>query len=408
MSRPGVVVTGVGLVSAAGIGVADNWRRVVAGEPTAARDPALVGCPIDFACRVPGFDASGLLGDRRAETADRFTQLAIVAAEEAMAHAGLGPDGADPTRFGVVLGTVAGGTATMEAQQAKLLREGPEAVSVRTMTMGLVSMAAGELSIRFGLRGVTMTVATACASGTNAIGIARDLIRSGKLDVALAGGADSPLTPLHSAAFHRLGALSRRTDQPLAASRPFAASRDGFVLGEGAGVLVLESDAHARARGATRLAEIAGYGTTADAYHVTRPAPAGTGAIRAMLDALTDSGLEAGDIDYVNAHGTSTRRNDEVESAAIAAVLGDGVAVSSTKGVTGHPFGAAGALEAGYSVLALRDSLLPPTANLTDPDPCVTVDLVAGAARGAKVRAVMSNSFGFGGHNACLVITAPR
>lgn len=407
MSPSPITITGMGLVSAAGIGVADNWRRVVAARPTAARHPALAGHPVDFACRVPDFHPAALLGERRAEYTDRFTQLALVAAREALTHARLRPADTDLTRFGVVLGTLAGGTATMETQQDRLLHGGAAAVAARTLPMGLTSSAAGELSIHFGLLGTTMTVVTACASGATAIGVARDLIRSGTLDVALAGGTESPITPLQAAAYHRLGALSRRTHDPLGASRPFTASRDGFVLGEGAGILVLENDAHARARGAPRLANVAGYGATADSHHAVRPEPTGDGARRAVLAALADAQIGADDVGYVNAHGTSTRLNDAVEGAVVAKVFGEAVAVSSTKGVTGHTLGAAGALEAGYSVLALRDSILPPTANLTDPDPGIAVDLVAGAARHTHVHAVVSNSFGFGGHNACLVLTHP-
>ncbi|MFD5554637.1 beta-ketoacyl-[acyl-carrier-protein] synthase family protein [Streptomyces sp. NPDC127068] len=405
MSVSEVHVIGLGLVSGAGIGVDENWRRVVGAEATAARDSALVGCPVDFGCRVPGFEPAKLLGPQRAETTGRFAQLALVAAREALAHARLRPEQTDTARFGVVLGTVAGGTGAMEDGQSWLLRAGPGGVPVRTMTTGLVSSAAGEVAIQFGLRGMALTIATACASGTAAIGTARDLIRSGRLDVALAGGADSPLTPLYSAAFDRLRALSRRTDDPVTASRPFDMERDGFVLGEGAGMLVLESESHARDRAAPGLARIAGYASTTDGYHAVRPDPQGTGARRAMVEALADADLAAREVGHVNAHGTSTRRNDEVEAAAIAAVFGTDVAVSSTKGVIGHTFGAAGAIEAACAVLALRHALVPATANLVVPDPSTDIDLVIGSARSQRLEAVLSNSFGFGGYNASLVFT---
>ncbi|KOG85176.1 beta-ketoacyl-[acyl-carrier-protein] synthase family protein [Streptomyces varsoviensis] len=413
MSAPRVIVTGMGLISAAGIGAEANWRRIVAGEPTALHAPGLDGCPVDFGCAVPDFDPAEHLGRSRAEALDRYAQLAMVAAEEAMDSAGVAvreptersAGTTDPARIGVVLGSLAGGTATIEAQQTQLERHGPTAVAGRTIPLGLVSSAAGALSARFGLLGASMSVTTACASGTTAIGTARDLIRTGALDVALAGGADAPLTPLNAAAYDRLRALSRRGDYPPAASRPFSATRDGFVLGEGAGFVVLESEEHARARGAPRLASIAGYGSAADGYHPVRPDPDGGGARRAILAALADAGMGADAIDYVNAHGTSTPLNDAVESAVVTDLLGDDVPVSSTKGVTGHPLGAAGALEAAYAVLALRDGIVPPTANLTDPDPDISVDLVAGAARRERLRAVLSNSFGFGGYNASLVIT---
>ncbi|OXM49749.1 beta-ketoacyl-[acyl-carrier-protein] synthase family protein [Amycolatopsis alba] len=407
MSRTQVTVTGMGMVSAAGIGVEDNWARIRAGQPAAAPHPALAGHPVDFACGAMDFEPAETLGERQADNTDRSTQMALVAAEEALARARLRPADTDVTRFAVVLGTWAGGTATMENQQAQLLRHDAAAVAARTMITGPLSSSAGELSIRFGLQGPVMTIATACASGTSAIGIARDLIRAGIVDVALAGGTDASITPLQVAGFFRLGALSRRTHDPLGASRPFAASRDGLVFGEGAGILVLENDAHARARGAPRLADVAGYSATSDAYHMLRPDPAGAGARRAIRAALADADIGKNDVDYVNAHGTSTRRNDEVECKAISAGLGDTVAVSSTKGVTGHTFGAAGALEAAYSILALTESVIPPTANLIDPDPDITVDLVAGTARHQPVQAVLSNSFGFGGLNASLVLTRP-
>ncbi|MFI6305946.1 beta-ketoacyl-[acyl-carrier-protein] synthase family protein [Amycolatopsis thailandensis] len=406
MTPPEVVVTGIGVVSAAGVGVDENWKRIVSGEPTADHDPELDGLPVDFACRVPDFNPVPLLGTREAGRTDRYTQLALVAAHEALTSSRLRLENTDSTRAGVVLGTVSGGSSTMERQEERLLLAGSSAVSVRTMPMGLVNMAAGVLSIHFGLQGIALTTATACASGTNAIGVARDLIRSGAMDVVLAGGTDAPITPLSSAAFHRLGALSRRCHDPAGASRPFSADRDGFVLGEGAGILVLENERHARARQAPRLAKVAGYGASADSHHVTRPHPEGAGARRCMRAAIADAGLAPADIGHVNAHGTSTRLNDEVENAAIASIFGDQVAVTSTKGVTGHPFGAAGALEAAYSVLTLTTSVIPPTANLTEPDPRITVDVVAGTARHRNVGAVISNSFGFGGHNASLVFTA--
>ncbi|OXM49751.1 beta-ketoacyl-[acyl-carrier-protein] synthase family protein [Amycolatopsis alba] len=406
MNSPRVVVTGMGLVSAAGTSLSENWRRVIAGEPTAARDPALAGCPIDFTCRAPDFEPSRYLGRRGAATADRFTQLALVAADEAVSEAKLRLDETDLTRFGVVIGTMSGGMTTIERQHARLLEGGSSTVSGRTMLMGMTSVAASALSIHHGLRGTCLTVSTACASGTVAIGTACQLIRSGTVDVVLAGGADSPLTPLQVAALDRLSALSRRNDDPGRASRPFDADRDGAVLGEGAGILLLESESHAMARGAPQLAEIAGYGDSSDGYHIVQPDPDGAGAQSAMRAALADAGLSPRDVDYINAHGTSTRSSDEIECTAISAIFGDSPAVSSTKGVTGHTCGAAGGLEAAYSILALRDSCVPPTANLTDPDPSIKVDLVADQARHAPLRAVMSNSFGIGGHNASLVITS--
>ncbi|MBY6307456.1 beta-ketoacyl-[acyl-carrier-protein] synthase family protein [Streptomyces clavuligerus] len=400
-----MVVTGIGVISAAGTGVEENWKRVVAGEPTAARDSVLFGSPVDFACRVPDFDPGPRPGGPQAERLDRYAQLAMVAAAEALASAGLPASPGDPDRCGIVLGSVAGGMGTLEEQAARLERGGPTAVAGRTMPLGLLSSAAGAISVRHGLRGTCLSVATACASGTQAIGLARDLVGAGTLDIALAGGADAPLTPFNAAAYARLRALSRRADDPRGASRPFSATRDGFVLGEGAGFLVLEREDDARARRAPLLAVVAGHAATADAHHAVRPDPTGSGARRAMLGALADADLDPGSVGHINAHGTSTLLNDAVEGTAIGEVFGDRVAVSSTKGVTGHTFGAAGALEAAYAVLALREGLIPPTANLTDPDPSIPVDLVAAQARRARLDAVMSNSFGFGGYNASLVLT---
>ncbi|WP_424216175.1 beta-ketoacyl-[acyl-carrier-protein] synthase family protein (plasmid) [Streptomyces sp. BI20] len=402
-----VVVTGMGMIGAAGVGVEAGWRRVLAGAPTAAPLAALAGCPVDFGCEVPGFDAPTALGARRASGTERFTQLALVACAEALRSACLEPTGRNPARTGVVLGTAAGGTAALEAGQAALVTGGPAAVPGRTMPAGLLSAAAGELSVEFGVRGVALTVTTACASGSMAIGVARDLIRSGTADVVLAGGTDAPLTPLNAAAYHRLRALSRRVEDPAGACRPFSASRDGFVIGEGAGVLVLESAAHARRRGAPVVARLSGYGTSADAHHATRPPADGAGARQAMEAALRDAGVAASAVGYVNAHGTSTVRNDLAEGAAIRAVLGGAVPVSSTKGVTGHTFGAAGAIEAILTILALRDGLLPATANLTDPDPLIELDLIAKEARACSAGAALSNSFGFGGYNASLLFTRP-
>jgi 3-oxoacyl-[acyl-carrier-protein] synthase II len=306
---------------------------------------------------------------------------------------------------GVVIGSGAGGTATLEAQHAALVREGPTAVSPLTLPMGLLNMAAGQLAIELGARGPCLAPCTACASGATAIGIARDMLRSGAADIVIAGGAEAPVTPLYVSAFSRMRVLSRRSD-PETASRPFDSARDGFVLGEGAGVLVLESEAHAGARGARALARIIGFGASADAHHVTNPDPEGRGARQAMQAALADAGLTAGDVQYVNAHGTSTPLNDSIEAGAIRAVFGDDVPVSSTKGVTGHLLGAAGAVEAAYAALALRHGVIPPTANLTDPDPEIAVDLVYRKARKRRLEHAMSNSFGFGGQNASLVIGA--
>jgi 3-oxoacyl-[acyl-carrier-protein] synthase II len=398
-------ITGIGLVTPAGIGVRDNWERVVAARSAAATDPELTGLPVTTACRVPAFRAEEL-GVPGAWQWDRYAQLAMVAAGEALRDAGLEPHAwEDPSRVAVVIGSGAGGTATMEAQHAVLIEQGPAAVSPLTLPMGLLNMAAGQVAIQLGARGPCLAPCTACASGATAIGIARDLLRSGAADIVIAGGTEAPVTALFVSAFSRMRALSRRPD-PEAASRPFDAARDGFVLGEGAGIFVLETEAQARARGTRVRARIIGYGASADAHHVTSPDPEGRGARQAMRAALADAGLSRGDVGYVNAHGTSTRLNDAVEAAAIHDVLGDGVPVSSTKGVTGHLLGAAGAVEAAYAALALQHGVIPPTANLTEPDAAMRVDLVRGQPRHDRPSVALSNSFGFGGQNASLLIGA--
>ncbi|WP_055599443.1 beta-ketoacyl-[acyl-carrier-protein] synthase family protein [Streptomyces aureus] len=405
MSGFPALVTGAGLVTPAGVGVKANWDTVSAGRPTAAHLPELDGLPVTMACQVPDFSPREL--GHGSWQWDRFTQFAVVAAREALDQAGLTRGGwADSSRVAVIIGSGAGGTATLEAQHRILLEEGPSSVSPLTLPMGLVNMAAGQVAIDISANGPCLAPCTACAAGASALGIGRELLRQGVADVVVAGGAEAPITPLYVSSFARMRALSRRADDPATASRPFDAGRDGFVLGEGAGVLVLETEEHAAARGARPLARLTGYGASSDAHHVTSPHPEGRGAELAMRAALDDAGLAAGDVDYVNAHGTSTPLNDVTEAGVVSRLLGDRVAVSSTKGVTGHPLGAAGAVEAAYCVLAIRDGLIPPTAGLVDPDPRIEVDLVRGSARTGPVRAALSNSFGFGGQNATLVFTA--
>ncbi|MFE1961342.1 beta-ketoacyl-[acyl-carrier-protein] synthase family protein [Streptomyces sp. NPDC059479] len=404
MSGFPALVTGAGLVTPAGVGVTANWDTVLVGRPTAAHLPELDGLPVTMACQVPGFSPREL--GHGSWRWDRFTQFAVVAAREALEQAGLTPgDWADSSRVAVIIGSGAGGTATLEAQHRILLEEGPSSVSPLTLSMGLVNMAAGQVAIDISANGPCLAPCTACAAGASALGIGRELLRQGVADVVVAGGAEAPITPLYISSFARMRALSRRSDDPATASRPFDAGRDGFVLGEGAGVLVLETEEHAAARGARPLARLTGYGASSDAHHVTSPHPEGRGAELAMRAALDDAGLAIGDVDYVNAHGTSTPLNDVTEAGVVSRLLGNGVAVSSTKGVTGHPLGAAGAVEAAYCVLAIRDGLIPPTAGLVDPDPRVEVDLVRGSARTGPIRAALSNSFGFGGQNATLVFT---
>ncbi len=400
-------VTGLGLVTPAGIGVTPNWERICAGESTASTDPALEGIPVDFDCRVPGFDAGTLLGPKAARRLDRFVQLAVVAAREAVADSGLDPGTWDGARVGVVLGCGMGGAATWEAQHRRLMAHGAGRVSAMLIPMLVPNMVAGQLAMEFGATGPNLVTATACASGATAIGVARDLLRAGACDVVLTGGTEAGLTPLCIAGFAQMGALSRRTGDPGSASRPFDVDRDGFVAAEAAGVLVLERDADARARGARVRANIIGYGASADAYHATAPDPEGAGAERAIRAALADASVSPDEIQHVNAHGTSTPLNDIAEARVLRRVLADGAAVTSTKGVTGHALGAAGAIEAGYTVLAMEHGVIPPTANLDSQDPEIDLDIVTKSPRERRLELAMSDSFGFGGQNAVLVMSAP-
>ena len=400
-----IAVTGLGLVTPAGIGVEASWNGVLAGQGLAATDPVLDGIPVDMSCRVPGFDADALLGRKASRRLDRFVQLSLVAGREAVADAGLDPATWDGARVGVVFGCGMGGAATWEQQHARMLEAGPTKISPLLIPMLVPNMVAGQLAIEFGAHGPNLVTATACASGATAIGVARDLLRSGACDIVLTGGTEAGVTPLSIAGFAQMGALSTRTDDPTAASRPFDIGRDGFVAAEAAGVLVLERAADAKARSATTRALLAGYGASADGHHITAPDPTGAGAARAMRTAIADAGLSPADIDHVNAHGTSTPLNDVAEARTLRAVLGDGMSVTSTKGVTGHSLGAAGAIEAAFTVLSVQHGVVPPTANLDSQDPDVEVDVVAKAPREQRIDAAMSDSFGFGGQNAVLVFT---
>lgn len=403
--RTAVSITGLGLVTPAGIGVEENWARVTAGVPAAAADPVLQGMPTDFSCRVPGFDADALLGRRHAWKLDRFVQLALVAARQAVADARLDPTGWDGTRVGVVLGNSLGGTATFEKQHRTYYGGAADEVSPLMIPMAMVNMVAGYVTKDLGIYGPSMVTATACASGTSAIGTARQWLAAGLCDIVLAGGTESAISPATVTGLARMGALSARRDDPAAASRPFAADRDGFVPGEGAAVLVLERTTDAGARDRTGYARVVGFGASSDAYHATAPDPEGTGLARAIRTALDDAGVPAHEVDHVNAHGTSTPMNDLTEARALERVLGDRAVVTSTKGVTGHTLAAAGAIEAAYTALALSRGTVPPTANLRDLDPRIGMDVVAGKARRTPLRVAMSTSLGFGGHNAALVLT---
>lgn len=404
-ARNDIAVTGLGLVTPAGIGVEQNWAAVCTARATvAAFDPALDGLPVTISCRVPEFDPEALLGGRKAHRLDRFVQFALVAAREALADAGLDPTTWDGARVAIVLGNASGGTDSFEKQHQILLTEKPQRVTPLLHALYLPNMLAGQLAIEFDATGPNQVVTTACASGATAIGVARDLLALDRCDIALTGGSEAMITPLVMAGFARMGALSQRCDDPSAASRPFDTERDGFVAAEGAGLLVLERTADARARGARVRARITGHSMSADAHHITSPHPEGHGLEQAIRAALDEVGAVPEDVDYVNAHGTSTPLNDLAEARTLCRVLPSGPLVSSTKGVTGHLLGAAGAVEAAYTVLAVERGVVPPTANLHAQDPEIDI----AAPRVAKIhpiRLALSNSMGFGGQNTVLAVS---
>ena len=408
MHRRRVVVTGTGAVTPVGMGVDETWEAMLAGRsgvgPVTSFDPA--DLPVRFAAEVLDLDPAAHFGVRDARRLDRFAQLGLIAARQALAESGLDVSAA-PERVGVVFGSGLGGIATLVEQVGVLADRGPKRVSPFLVPMMMANMVTGQIAIETGARGPSSCTVTACAASASAIGEAADLIRLGRADAVVAGGAEAAVTPVCLAAFAQMKALSTRNDDPTAASRPFDADRDGFVVGEGGGALVIEELEHARARGASVLAEVLGYGATSDAHHLTAPDPAGAGAAAAMRAALGDAALPAEAVGYVNAHGTSTALNDRTEALAIREVLGTGVAVSSTKSVTGHLLGAAGAVEAVTCTRVLGAGSVPPTANLEHPDPDVGLDLVAFEARDVRVRVALSNSFGFGGHNVTLVFGRP-
>jgi beta-ketoacyl-acyl-carrier-protein synthase II len=413
--RPRVVVTGIGLVTPAGRGLADAWNGVLAGKSAADVDEDLVsaGTPVTTVCRVPSYDADAELGRGASRRLDRFTHLALLAGAEAVTGAGLtdgdgtGIVATDPDRVGIIVGSGIGGAESWQDEYPRYLEKGPGRVSPMFIPKMLSNTAAGTLAMRTGARGPNLTVNTACAAGASALHVARDLIAAGAADVVLAGGVEAGITGLSISAFAQMGALSRNPD-PSQASRPFDVDRDGFVMGEGAGMLVVESEAHAAQRGAASLATLAGCGASADAFHATAPPEDGGGAILAIQRAVEDAGLDPTTIGHLNAHGTSTPLNDVAEARAMRAVFGDhtdAIAVTSTKGVTGHLLGAAGAVEAAFAIQAMREGLVPPTANLATQDPEIALDVVAGAPRDVELDAVLSTSMGFGGQNAALVFT---
>ena len=408
---PRVFVTGAGVVSPVGNNLEDCWRNLVGGKSGAGPITRFDASDYEtrFACEVKDFTFEGLIDRKDAKRMDRFVQFAVVASHEALRSAGLGDNVPAAERVGVIVGSGIGGMETFEEQHTNLLQKGHRRVSPFFIPMMISDMAAGQVSITFGLKGPNFATVSACASGAHAIGESLRMLRAGDADVMLCGGAEATITPMAIAGFGNMRALSTRNDDPPHASRPFDVGRDGFVIGEGAGMLVLETEAHAKARGATLICELSGYGASGDAYHMTAPCVDGDGAARAMRRALADAHTAPDEVGYINAHGTSTPAGDPIEVTAVKSVFDDHarrLLMGSTKSMTGHLLGAAGGLEAVVCALALQRGVVPPTINLESPDPQCDLDLIPNTARNAKLKAVMSNSFGFGGHNVSLLMRA--
>jgi len=408
--RRRVVITGLGCISPVGNNVPDMWAHILQGISGVGLithfDPSEYKCKI--AAEVKGFDGAALFGSREARRMDRFAQFALAAAEEARTDAGLEINDNNRNRIGAVIGSGIGGIGTLFEQMQIYYERGPLRVSPFLVPMMLPDTSGGMVAINLGIRGPNMAVVTACATGTNAVGEAAEIIRRGSADVMFAGGTEAAIVPVAMAGLNVMTALSTRNDEPQRASRPFDLNRDGFVMGEGSAIVILESLEHAQARGAHILAEVSGYGATNDAYHISAPAENGAGAALCMRMALDDGGFQPADIDYINAHGTSTQLNDKSETAAIKTAFGEQayrVPVSSTKSMTGHLLGASGALEVVICVKSLQSQIAPPTINYETPDPECDLDYIPNSARPIKIDRVMSNSFGFGGHNATIILS---
>ena len=403
-----VVVTGIGLVTPVGSDRKSTWDSLMAGKSGADYISLFdaEGFTSRIAAEVDGFDGAALLGRKEAKRLDRFSQFAAVASLEALEDAGIDMATEDPDRVGVLIGSGVGGIITITDQHKVMLDKGPKRVSPFLVPMMLGDMASGQVSMMIGAKGPNFSTVSACATGADSIGEALEMIRRGRADVVIAGGTEAAVCEIGVAGFNSCMALSTRNDDPQGASRPFDSGRDGFVLGEGAGVLILESIEHAEKRGAKVLAELAGYGASSDSHHVTQPHPEGEGAARAMKWALGDANLQPEDVVYINAHGTSTPMNDKFETIAMKRMFGDHaykLAISSTKSMTGHLLGAAGGIEAAFSVLAVNEGAIPPTINLDNPDPDCDLNYTPNKAVMQEVDVAMSNVFGFGGHNASLV-----
>jgi 3-oxoacyl-[acyl-carrier-protein] synthase II len=403
-----IVVTGMGVVTSLSHKVPDLWQKILAGESgiheLCAFDTS--NHKVKFGGDIRDWSTDGYLDTRETKRVDRFTQFALVAAVDAVEDSGIDFSPYDAFRCGVIIGSGIGGLNEMESQERRLIEKGPDKVSAFTIPKLMLNAACGHVSIRYGLRGPNYAVATACASATNAMGDAYRAIKYGDADVMVTGGAEAAVTPIGISGFANMKALSMRNDDPTAASRPFDADRDGFVLSEGAGVLVFEELEIAKARGAKIYGEVLGYGASADAGHITQPNAEGTGAARAMSGALSDAGLNPADIDYINAHGTSTPLGDKAETTALKRVFEDHaykVNVSSTKSQLGHLLGASGGVEMILSLLAMQDQVAPPTINLERPDPDCDLNYTPNSPQERRICRVMSNSFGFGGHNASII-----
>jgi 3-oxoacyl-[acyl-carrier-protein] synthase II len=403
-----VVITGVGLVSPLGVGTEPTWSGLLAGRSGVANITLFDASrhSTRFAAEVRGFDPLGWVEKKDVKKMDRFIQFAVAAADFALADSGLKIDAAEADMVGVYIGSGIGGFATIEREHETLMKEGPRRISPFFIPAAIVNLASGWVSIRTGAKGPNSATCTACTTSAHAVGDSFRLIQRGEANAMIAGGSEAAITPLGVGGFSAMRALSTRNDDPAHASRPFDKERDGFVIGEGSGIVVLEELEHARRRGAPIYCEVVGYGMSSDAYHISAPCEDGDGAMRVMNRTLKDAGVEPTVVDYVNVHGTSTPQGDKVEVLALKRVFGDHarrMAISSTKSMTGHLLGAAGGLEAGITALALKTQMLPPTINYQYPDPDCDLDIVPNAARKADVNYALSNSFGFGGTNGALL-----
>jgi len=408
-----VVVTGIGVLCPLGLDMSTTWQGLIAGKSgidyITLFDPESLDTK--FAGEVKGFEPTNYISRKDARHMDRFTHLAVAASLQAVEQSGIQINSSNQDSIGVIIGSGIGGLTTLFEQIKVLLEKGPNRVSPFLVPMMITDMAAAQVSIALGLKGPNLCITSACSSGSDAIGAAYELIKRGDTQAMIAGGSESIINPIGIAAFNALNAISTRNSEPQLASRPFDTERDGFVIGEGAGILILENLAHAQKRRANILAEVIAYGASGDAYHITQPIESGEGAARAMQVALNKAGLATTEVDYINAHGTSTVLNDKVETKAIKTVFGDHaykIPISSTKSMMGHLIGASGAVEAAICIMAIQHGLIPPTINLTHPDPECDLDYVPNVARRAKVTTALSNSFGFGGHNSVLIFRRYR